>query len=1022
MFFKHLSVTCLMAVVVANASVAAEEAVFVEKGNARSVREIGNKWTSEKGSLVCSGKGNCLIAAKAVGAGDFQVRARLSLDRLDGTAASLMIGGNHFGFDGAGKKFFVEGPALGQTRPLGGSRAFITPGKPFEVQVVRRGETLSFRIDGNEVHTGNYKLPPVCAIGLRPWRATMRLSDFSASGDLTPVTEIAISAMRHDFKTVGAVTVGGVKIDPASPPEGLALRPSLGILAAEAVEGKVIHRSGRVVWVPRATITPKGDYLILFPEGRGRHYQGEKMLAYRSSDKGKTWVGPTVAFDSSQSHHGFVPLIPRGSKRIYAFGTQPIPGMVGARSKGLHENCPIGFRYSDDDGHTWSNVMLIRPENDPEFTGMSCVRMCETDKGTWLIGSHDGIWHRKGSPAPVTTRQYILRSEDKGKTWTLLPGKRPGGWHLEKFDRMDEGTVVTLGGEKAAIFIRTAEGHIWESRTDDDGKTWSDPKPTTMVHPDAPPMIFCLGDGKTLISFIHNRYDPGRPHFDKAARNEIWCSISEDTGRTWSEPRFVFAGATAGGHIHSSSYIDMFADGSRIRICLGQDGRQLLYLHFDECDLPRFLTKAELAAATQNPLAKSIQVGGVTFDPASPPKPLVTRRDLGPVTAPALDGQLLHASNKNLYETRATITPGGDYLLMFPDGAHYGGKKGKVNNMIAYRSSDRGKTWTGPKVAFEIDYSQHGFIPLIPRGTKRIYAFGTQPIEGKREGAENCPIGFRFSDDDGRTWSDVTLIKPANNPDFLGMSVMRMCETDAGTWLLGSHEGRWVRTPKIPVITRPYVLRSEDRGKTWTVLPNKRPGGWYLKEFARMDEPRPINLGGGKAMILARTCEGHLWEMRSDDDGRTWSEPEPTVLVHPDAPPMLFHHPDGKTLMALHHNRHSGGHFKTTDRSEIWVSLSKDEGRTWSEPRFVFANALAATTGSDFRDHQCSYLDAFVDGDDFHLFVPHRWKRVLHLTLKADDIERLPTKEDLKAAARVEKTLLFRAGEAKQSGNMEILR
>jgi hypothetical protein len=48
------------------------------------------------------------------------------------------------------------------------------------------------------------------------------------------------------------------------------------------------------------------------------------------------------------------------------------------------------------------------------------------------------------------------------------------------------------------------------------------------------------------------------------------------------------------GHIHSCSYVDMFADGSRIHVFLGQDGRQLLYLHFDESDLPKFLTKAQL--------------------------------------------------------------------------------------------------------------------------------------------------------------------------------------------------------------------------------------------------------------------------------------------------------------------------------------------------------------------------------------------------------------------------------------------
>jgi len=68
------------------------------------------------------------------------------------------------------------------------------------------------------------------------------------------------------------------------------------------------------------------------------------------------------------------------------------------------------------------------------------------------------------------------------------------------------------------------------------------------------------------------------------------------------------------------------------------------------------------------------------------------------------------------------------------------------------------------------------------------------------------------------------------------------------------------------------------------------------------------------------------------------------------------------------------------DRSEIWASLSTDGGRTWTEPRFLFANALAPTLESDWRNHQCSYLDMFPDGDTLHLFLPHRWRQALHLT------------------------------------------
>ncbi len=395
------------------------------------------------------------------------------------------------------------------------------------------------------------------------------------------------------------------------------------------------------------------------------------------------------------------------------------------------------------------------------------------------------------------------------------------------------------------------------------------------------------------------------------------------------------------------------------------------------------------------------------------------------MAAAPVQGELIYQSPKNLFECKAVITPGGDFLVMFPEGRHYAGAKTKVNELMAMRSSDRGKTWTKPQVAFDIDYNQHGAIPLIPRGGKRIYVFGTQPVWSEYSvdsgQQENAPIGFRYSDDDGRTWSKVQLIRPVNDPGFKGMSVMRLCETDAGTWLIGSHEADWSIKP---LRTRQYVLRSEDQGQTWTVLPDKRPNGWFAQGFDRMDEGRPINLGSGEVLMMFRTPEGHLWSARSRDDGKTWTAPAPTPLVHPDAPPMVFRLSDGKTLATFHHNRHSGRNFHHQDRAEIWVSLSHDGGRTWSEPRFVFANALAETAPNAWYNYQCSYLDAVMDQGTVHLFVPHRWKRILHLTLREADIEKLPTRQVLMAAAAgldpesladpkglLESTVVFRSGD-----------
>ncbi len=122
------------------------------------------------------------------------------------------------------------------------------------------------------------------------------------------------------------------------------------------------------------------------------------------------------------------------------------------------------------------------------------------------------------------------------------------------------------------------------------------------------------------------------------------------------------------------------------------------------------------------PLAEKIHVNGIAIDPRSPPAGLVLREALGLLTVPALNGQIVHRTTTRILETRAVLTPRGDYLLLFPEGEHYATANGrpKANTMIAYRSSDRGRTWRGPSVAFDIDYSQHGFVPLIPRGTTRL--------------------------------------------------------------------------------------------------------------------------------------------------------------------------------------------------------------------------------------------------------------------------------------------------------------
>jgi hypothetical protein len=248
------------------------------------------------------------------------------------------------------------------------------------------------------------------------------------------------------------------------------------------------------------------------------------------------------------------------------------------------------MRYSDDDGHTWSKVKLIEPLNDPTFRGVGHIQGCEMETGTWLLGTY----HIRGKPNRGRgDRQYVLRSTDQGETWTLVPGPRPNGWCIQPYDRMLEGETLPLGGARAVMFARVPSGRIWELRTEDDGLTWTDPVPTTMVHPDAPPMVFWLDGRERMVSFIH-RIDSGGSA-GTPTRLELWVCISTDEGRTWGEERLLLANAAAEGFGNREvCYADLLVDGQDLHLIFDHGKRQVLQVHLQESDLEKLPTHAEL--------------------------------------------------------------------------------------------------------------------------------------------------------------------------------------------------------------------------------------------------------------------------------------------------------------------------------------------------------------------------------------------------------------------------------------------
>ncbi|WP_425397833.1 sialidase family protein [Aeoliella sp.] len=401
-------------------------------------------------------------------------------------------------------------------------------------------------------------------------------------------------------------------------------------------------------------------------------------------------------------------------------------------------------------------------------------------------------------------------------------------------------------------------------------------------------------------------------------------------------------------------------------------------------------------------LRTDLRFSGFDINLQSPPAGLRIDESVGLLVNQHAKVQKIHAwprPRQKVDVPRGLVTPGGDWLVMFAAGRNQYGcsaelRHVKTNEMLSYRSADQGRTWQGPTRAWTCDHSSSFTVPFIPAGSNRIYVFGTEPIPSLRENKEDGPIVYRYSDDDGHTWSAATRIRPVNLPDYTGISGMRMCQTRAGTWLLGTHKKQsfdFTSANGFTLREKQFVLRSTDEGQTWNMhltSPAAPP-----QEPPRRNEGRVIDLSDGRAMMLARV-QGHLWQSFSADDGVTWSLPEPQKLVHPAAPPMIFHLSDGKTLIQLIHNRYGGKEHHQADRNELWVSLSMDDGTSWSEPGLLMANLV-----ENVRRPNLSYTDMFTDEGQVHFVVPHLWEQVLHVSLPEQELFNLPKAGDLPKAA-----------------------
>jgi hypothetical protein len=120
----------------------------------------------------------------------------------------------------------------------------------------------------------------------------------------------------------------------------------------------------------------------------------------------------------------------------------------------------------------------------------------------------------------------------------------------------------------------------------------------------------------------------------------------------------------------------------------------------------------------------------------------------------------------------------------------------------------------------------------------------------------------------------------------------------------------------------PYPMHqsvSGDEGKTWTPMaPNGVEGEVPPKTI--------LSFEAGKRLVMWSDLPGYVVQSESGDGGLTWSEGN-RILRVPDrwAQPCVIASPDGKVLAMLIR--------ENSRKHQSLVSFSKDEAKTWSEPK-----------------------------------------------------------------------------------------
>ncbi|MHA1892323.1 MAG: exo-alpha-sialidase [Promethearchaeota archaeon] len=183
-------------------------------------------------------------------------------------------------------------------------------------------------------------------------------------------------------------------------------------------------------------------------------------------------------------------------------------------------------------------------------------------------------------------------------------------------------------------------------------------------------------------------------------------------------------------------------------------------------------------------------------------------------------------------------------------------------------------------------------------------------------------IFYQYSDDLGKTWSEPVIWS-----DRPGLWVRNaLVVLNDGTWLLPINDEE-TYIPEHDVKWSSRFAYSHDNGETWEFgkdlyTVDKLPGA----ERGGIIQPSVVQLSDGSLYCMNRSHTGYIVEMRSSDNGKTWTVPKNTKVPNPQCNVCVIrkkYNAKNEDELLLAYNPTKFG------RDPMSIGHSPDEGKSW---------------------------------------------------------------------------------------------